>query len=340
MASAEVVQTAFGPVTLSNQPVQTARPVVTLDEFYLETAFARRMREVLEEARENRSWHVVTALTGAGKSTELEDLADQHPVERRHSGETVAPVITGSPLTNGRSSLAGLQRSLIDNFGTVPRGTFEDRRAWLVREMVRCGTQIVITDDGHGHLAPDLLYLKQLTDEVAKLAKSRVGLVIVCEGLQGSMPLQEIVNRQTSQWRQFRKRMSTSTRPWCHIASLNAEEVKLVLAGYEQGVLKPRFPELRLTKWSSRIHKHLAHPFFDTDPGERVTMQNVRNVVDGIIRRLAARRLSNIPGEALIDEVVAAMLASSETKVLVRDPGRIGILDGNDGLVAKVKVIE
>jgi hypothetical protein len=187
----------------------------------------------------------------------------------------------------------------------------------------------------------DLLYIKQLLDEVAKQKRAKVGLVIVCEGEQGHMPLQEIiVNQKTAQWRQFRKRMSTSERPWCHIASLNAEEVKLVLAGYEQGVLKERFPELCLTKWSSRIHKHLTHSFFDVDPGERVTMQNVRNVVDGIIRRLAARHLSDIPEAALIDEVVAALLAAGVTKILVRDPGRVAIPDGEDDLATKVKVLE
>jgi DNA primase len=188
-------------------------------------------------------------------------------------------------------------------------------------------------------MSQDLLYLKQLLDEVAKKMRAKVGLVIVCEGMQGHMPFQELILKKGSaQWRQFRKRMSTSERPWCHIASLSAEEVKVVLAGYEQGVLNERFPDLRLTMWSSRIHTHLTHSFFDTDPGERVTMQNVRNVVDGIIRRLAARHLSDIPGAALIDEVVAAMLASPETKVLVRDPGSASP-DGESGSSAKVTVI-
>lgn len=317
----ETVQTVYGPVQLGTGPVQTDRPVVPLDEFYIETPFARRTRDLFDEARANRSWHVASGLSGAGKSTETGEYQDGHPVDRRPSGVTHAPVLVANPSTDARSSVAALQLSLIENFGTVPHKPFGEARGWLINEMTRCETELVIIDDGHGLLAPDLLYVKQLTDEVTKRQKGRrVGLVIVCMATEGKVPLAEIINRDTEQWVQFRKRMSTSERPWCHIASLSADEVKDVLVGYERGILREIFPDLHLWKWSSRIHRHLTHPFFQQDRGERVPMQNVRNVVDGIIRRLAARGLGDIPGETLIDEVVAAMLVSNETKLIEHDP--------------------
>lgn len=315
-----LVQTKFGPIALSDEPVERSRPVVPLDEFYIETASSRRLGALLERARANRSWHVASGLAGIGKSTEIDAFVDLHPIERSRTGETKAPVVTGSPETDVRSSLAGLQNSLIASFGTVPRGSFADRRAWLVKEMALDETELVLIDDGHGLLAPDLLYLKQLTDVVVKQTRRPIGLVIICEGTNARMPLSEIVNRKTAQFRQFRRRLYKTDEPWCHVTALSAEEVRLVLRGYEREVLKATFPSLHLVQWSDRIYRHLLHSFFDVDVHERVTMQNVRNVVDGLIRRLAARGLADIPGPGLIDETVAALLASEQTKLLEGDP--------------------
>lgn len=302
------------------EPKPTGGPVIALDEHYIETAFARRLRAVLDEARLNHSWHAVGALSGAGKSTEVDEYRTLYPIVRHPDGRTHAPMIVGSPTGERSNSVKGFTRSLVENFGTVPRGTQDAQRSWLINQMIECRTDLIITDDAHGADADDLLLLKKVTDDIIRKDGQRVGLVLLCAATASAMPLREIISRPTLQWVQFRRRMSP-TSPWRYIASLSEAEVRSALAGYERSVLGPLFPEVRLGRWASRIHRHLVHPFFDLEGSERVTMQNLRNVVDGILRRLVARDLPDIPDATLIDEVVAELLAAPATQVVEDDPG-------------------
>ena len=309
-------------------PRPVARPVaIPLDAHYIETAFARRLRAVLDVALADRSGHVVGARSGAGKSTELEEFAARHPVVRHLDGQTRVPIVRATPPVGPRSSTKGFTRSLVESFGTVPRGTQEAQLAWLIGQMVACESGLIVVDDAHGVTADDLLLVKHVTDEVARRrGGERVGFVLLCAAAGGTLPLAEIINRPTLQWVQLRRRMSP-VRPWIYVASLSPAEVRDALAAYESVVLAPHLPDLRLVRWSERISRHLAHPFFDIEGNGRATMQNARDVVDGIVRRLLVNGLGDIPDESLVDEAVAELLAAPTTQVIESDPGPATIED-------------
>jgi hypothetical protein len=303
------------------EPARGERPSVRLDDQYIETAFARRLHATLEDARRDRSWHVVGALSGAGKSTVVAEYLAAHPAVRAHDGSTSIPVLVATPPGFGTSrSGSGLARSLLDNFGTVPPGTQDARRSWLARQIVSCGVEMIVADDAHGADADDLLLLKKLTDEALRAGGRRVGLVLLCAATESATPLRELVERPTLQWSQFRRRMSP-TAPWLYVASLGEDEVREVLLAYELSVLRPALPQLRLARWSRRIHRHLVHPYFDHEGSGRVTMQNVRNLVDGVVHRLVESGLNDLGDAAIIDTAAEAMRGAGRTRVIDGDPG-------------------
>lgn len=298
----------------------SGRLPVSLEAHYLETPVARRLRAILDEAREERVGYVVGARSGAGKTTEIAEYQDRNPTVRRPDGRTFAPVVRGAPAIAQHSSVKAFTRSFIDDLGTVPRGTQDAYRSWLAGQLVACGTELLVIDDGHGATGDDLLLVKQLIDEVEHRRRERIGFVFLCAATQGAMPLQEIVNRPTSQWVQFRGRMSP-TRPWCYIASLSEEEISEVLGGWERHVLAEHFPDLALVRWTKRIHHHLVHPFFDLEGSQRVTMKHLRILVTMILHRLVAAGLADIPDDgAIIDSAVAELLDAPATKVITDDP--------------------
>jgi hypothetical protein len=272
---------------------------------------------------QRRTGHFIGALSGAGKSTFLDDYHAAHPVVRRHDGTTWAPVIVGAPANDSGKSAKGFCESFLRNFGTVPTGSEHTQTDRLITQIVACNTRLIASDDMHVARPDDLLFLKRVIDGVRERSGRLVPIVMLCAATPGRLPLWEVVNRSTLEWVQFRRRLSP-TEPWLFIASLSPQEVREVLLGYERGVLREALPELRLARWWERIAKHLAHPFFQTDGAarDRVTMQNVRNLVGEIVADVRTRGLCDIPADGqVIDDAVARLIASPETKVLEGDPG-------------------
>ncbi len=307
---------------------------VSVHSHYLETPVARRVRMILDEARRERCGYVLGARSGAGKTTEVEEYCALDPIVRLHDGTTRLPVIRGAP----GATVKALIRSIAQCFGTVPSGSQDLQEFWLAGEIVRCGTELLLIDDGHGCSAADLLFIKRLVDEVEHRRRARLGFVFLCAAAGNSMPLQEIINRPTLQWVQFRGRMSP-TRPWCYIASLSGAEVEQVLGGYESLVLKEHFPDLQLVRWAKRMHRHLIHPFFDGEGQERVTMKHLRILTDEVLRLLVTQGLSDIPDDgALIDLAVVALLGSPATQVIDDDPGPAPVLEEDSPLASVVEV--
>lgn len=306
------------------------RPPIDLDTIYIETAFARRMRATLDEVMDRHTSHFVGALSGAGKSTLLDDYQASHPVERRRDGTTSAPVIVGTPANDGGRSAKGFCESFLRNFGLVPPGTEAAKTERLITQIVACDTRLIACDDTHVARPDDLLFLKRVIDGVRQRSGRLVPVALLCAATPGRLPLWEVVNRQTLEWTQFRRRLSP-TDPWLFIASLSPDEVREVLRGYErEATVRAAVPDLRLERWWERIHRHLVHPFFPTDGGgDRVTMQNVRNLVGIVLDEVAARGFKDIPGDGrIIDAAAAAMIASPQTKQRVDDPGLAPALAG------------
>ena len=301
------------------------REIPDLDAYYVETATSRRLRAVFDDAMKKRTWHLVYGLTGIGKSTEIDEYEQRYPIARHADGTTEAPVLSGSPIGHSKGSVKAFGRTFIDSLGTVPAKTQAEDELYLANQIVACKTQVLVTDEAHTCTSDELLWLKRVTDLATKKRHGqKVAVVFVCTGLRGHTPLREVIDRPTVQWSQFRKRMSPTT-PYTYIAGLNAEELRAVLRAYERSVVGPFFPHLNLVRWATTMHRALQNPFFDLDSTERVTMQNVRNVVDGILHRLVERDLEDVPGgtagQHLIAEVVAELLDAPNEKVSDADPG-------------------
>ena len=302
----------------------SASPGLDLDAVYIETAFARRLGAALDEAKERHTSHLIAALPGAGKSTLLDDYRASHPVMRRHDGTTSAPVIVGEPANDSGRSAKGFCESLLRNYGTVPSGSEATQTERLITQVVECGTGLIATDDMHVARPDDLMLLKRVIDGVRKQSGRIVPVVMLCAGTPGRPPLWEVVNRKSLEWEQFRRRLAP-TDPWIFVASLSAREVREVLVGYEQGVLRDAMPGLRLARWWERIAKHLSHSFFlrDGEAGDRVTMQNVRNLVGEIVGEMQRLGLADIPPDgSLVDAAAARLHGSPEPKVREADPGQ------------------
>lgn len=290
-----------------------------LDDVYVLTAFARRLRHELDAARQERRCSIVIARSGAGKTTELEEYLRVNPVVRERDGTTRAPVIRVGGITGKHTSKAFV-RAITEGFGTTPGGTEEALASWVVRELKRCQTELIVIDDAHGMTSDDLQVIKRLIDELLHL-KWRLAVVFLCAGARGAAPFQELLNRPTPQWVQLRRRFSP-VAPWVYIASLSLEEIGEALIGYERYVFDRHLPKLRLARWANRIHKHLIHPFFDLDGDQRVTMQHLRDLADRIARATVAAGMADVDkAGAVIDDAVGELHGAKAIREVDSDPG-------------------
>ena len=275
---------------------------------FIENAFERRFQGLLREARRDRSWHVVAAVPGSGKSFGIADLIGQSGACKRPNGETYLPIMAiRAPKAAAASSFICV--ALCSAFGLVPRMTMAARRVWLVREMVRARVELLIVDDAHDLSLEHLAYLKELTDELAAPPfDRRVGLCLVSASERGRIPLQETFKARTELiWRQFRRRLDPA-RPYCLVLGHTQEEVWEICAGYED-LYRDRFPELQLVRWSDSIYGWLTHPVLDPEGSGRVTMGHLANLV-ALSLAIADREVHQ--------DVTAEMLRSAANLMVLR----------------------
>src|SRR5437773_2131589 len=69
-----VCRSANGEVLMTNAD---ARSPFVVRDYFLETAFELRFQGLLRSARQHRTWHVIAALRGLGKSLGIADLLQQ-----------------------------------------------------------------------------------------------------------------------------------------------------------------------------------------------------------------------------------------------------------------------
>src|SRR5947209_14595086 len=97
---------------------------------FIETAFARRFQAMLRSARHNRSWHVIVADPGAGKTTSIRDM------QKRAGGRSVLAVV--APKNNDDEQALGDQ--FLAALGVPIRGH------WSTRKRHHHGTPAPIRD--------------------------------------------------------------------------------------------------------------------------------------------------------------------------------------------------
>src|SRR6266852_2140752 len=292
-------------------------------EIFVETAFERRFQAMLRSAWYRRSWHVIVADPGSGKTMGIRDL-----VKTAGSRAILAVV---APKNNDDEQALGDQ--LFTALGVPLRGHWSTRKPKLMGHLHQYGTECLIVDDAHDLSLEHLMLLKEVTDQGRLQYDHPLGLCLVAAGRGTTIPLKETLDLPDPTWLQFRRRFD-KLQPFCRIASHTSEEVRAILATLET-VYQPLFPQLNLRQWTSSIYTWLTHPVLDPTHSGRVTMDNLMKLVT------TALEWSYLAGET---EVRAERLKSAaellvlrhDTLKLIDGAGPDAPVEGRDGAKPQV----
>jgi hypothetical protein len=275
-------------------------------DMFIETAFAKRFQKMLQDAWDNRSWHLIVADPGAGKTMSIRDL------QKRAGGRSVLAVV--APKNNDDEQALGDQ--FLAALGLPIRGHWSTRKPKLMGHLHQYGTEFLIVDDAHDLSLEHLMLLKEVTDQGRLQYDHPLGLCLVAAGRGDTIPLKETFDLPDPTWLQFRRRFD-KLAPFCRIASHTSEEVRAILATLEQEY-QQLFGQLNLRQWTSSIYAWLTHPVLDPTRSGRVTMDNLMKLVT------TALEWSYLDGET--DVVPSWLKSSAELLVLRHDT--LKLIDG------------
>ncbi len=275
-------------------------------EIFIETAFERRFQTMLRSAWQRRSWHVIVAEPGSGKTMGIRDLV-------RTTGSPAILAVT-APKNNEEELALGNQ--LFTALGLPLRGRWSDRKPRLMGSMVQFGVKCLIVDDAQDLSLEHLMYIKELTDQGRLQFGYSVGLCLVTAGRENTIPLKEVFDQPDTMWLQFRRRLD-KLEPFCRVEGHTSEEVREILAALETVYHEP-FPQLNLRQWGGSIYTWLTQPVLDPTASGRVTMDYLMKLVTTALEWSQAAGETDVRAETL--EKAAELL------ILRRDTLRI--IDG------------
>src|SRR5438876_2521664 len=232
-------------------------------DILVETACEKRFQAMLHSAWYKRSWHVIVADPGAGKTMGMRDLI-------KTAGSKTVLAVT-APKNNEEEMALGNQ--LFTALGLPLRGRWSDRKPRLMGHLHQYGTQCLIVDDAHDLSLPHLMFIKELTDQGRLQYDHPLGLCLVAAGRGTTIPLKETLDQPDVTWLQFRRRLD-KLEPFCRIAGHTSEEVREILVALET-VYRQLFPQLNLRQWSTAVYTWLTQPVLDPTHSGRVTMDNL-----------------------------------------------------------------
>src|ERR1700736_3844493 len=90
-----------GGAMMSDHVVSGSRPPFVVHDDFLETAFELRFQGLLRSAWEGRTWHVIAALPGSGKSLGIADMTHQSNVYKDSRRATHFPLLAIRAPKNG-----------------------------------------------------------------------------------------------------------------------------------------------------------------------------------------------------------------------------------------------
>src|SRR3989440_2983212 len=150
-------------------------------DIFIETAFERRFQETLRSAWRNRSWHVIVADPGAGKTMGIRDLV------KTAGSRAILAIVT--PKNNEDEQALGDQ--LYTALGLPLRGHWRTRKPKLMGHLHQSGTQCIIVDDAHDLSLEHLMFIKELTDQGRLQYDHPLWLCLVSAGRGEKNPPQE-----------------------------------------------------------------------------------------------------------------------------------------------------
>ena len=275
-------------------------------EFFVETPFAKRFQAMLRSSLHKRSWHVIVADPGSGKTMSIRDLVET----------TGAPAILAVTCPKNNDDEQALGDQLFTALGVKLPGHWRTRKPKLMGHLHQYGTKLIVVDDAHDLSLQHLMFLKEVTDQGRLQYNHRLGLCLVAAGRGTTIPLKEILDQPETMWLQFRRRMD-KLEPFCRITGHTSEEVREILATLEIAY-RELFPQLNLRQWSGIIYTWLTQSLLDPTNSGRVTMDNLMKLVTTALEWTYEAGLTDVKEETL--EQAAALL------MLRRDTFRI--IDG------------
>ena len=285
-------------------------------DYFLETAFEVRFQGLLRSAWHHRTWHVIAALPGSGKSLGIHDLVNHSGASKDATGTTRFPVLAVRAPKNAAPEQA-LGMAFCAAFGILPNMPWYARRAWLVQAMAEAQVECIVIDDAQDLNLAHLAFLKELTDNLAAPPYERqIGLCLVTAHTGMAIPLKEIFSRPDTLWRQFRRRLDTE-RPFCVVQGHTEEEVRSILVAFED-IYRSQFPDLQLGRWTRSIFTWLTHATLDPDGSKRATMDHLTRLVTSTLRQTYEQGATDVDANVL--------QATAELMILRRD--EITAIDG------------
>jgi len=301
---------------MTNHLSQDGRAPFQVQESFIETAFEQRFQTLLRHAWQARSWHVIAAVPGSGKSLGINDVIVNSGARKDANGTTSLPVLAVRAPKNAKQEQA-LGMALSASFGVVPPMDWQLRRVWLARVMASTQVECLIIDDAQDLTLPHLAFLKELTDNLpAPPYQRQMGRCLVAANGGNVVPFKATFAGPEILWRQFRRRLDTE-RPFCVVLGHTMEEVRDILTTFED-IYRSQLPDLKLRAFAKPIFTWLTHQSLDPDATGRVTMDHLTRLV------ISALRYSYEQGETSVNEKV--LQGRAEFMILRRD--EITAIDG------------
>ena len=252
------------------------RSALPLFDGFIQTPFECRFQGLLRQAWHRRSWHVMVAEPGSGKTMGICDLRDEASRQAGTIGGRRYPVLAVTAPKNDPKE-AALGNFLLTALGLSSRGRWSERKYLLFELLIQYGVECLVIDDAHDLSMPHLIFLKELTDQLQLSFSQPLGLCLVAAGRGASIPLKDVFDQPETMWIQFRRRLD-HIHPYCRIASHTEAEVRAILLALER-IYRPSFPELNLQQWTGSIYTWLTHPLLDPQKSGRVIMDHLVKLI-------------------------------------------------------------
>ncbi len=294
---------------MTDTEFSASRPPFAVHRNFIETPFEQRFQKILRHAWEARSWHVISAVPGSGKSSGIDDLISYSGAYKDSTGKTYLPILAiRAPENAAKDQALGIELSAA--FGIVPTMSWTVRRNWLVEIMYSTGVECIIIDDAHDLTRAQLALLKKLMDNLAAFPYHRlVSLCLVTAHSGNVIPLKDIITTPELVWRQFYRRMDIE-QPFCVVDGHTQDEVANILTTFED-LYHNQLPQLRLRRWSKPIFEILTNPILDLDSSHRVTMDHLTRLVTSALRRVYDRGETDL-NVAILEETADLMILRRE----------------------------
>jgi hypothetical protein len=253
------------------------RAPFTVFRGFIETGFEQRFQGLLRLAWQQRSWHIIVAEPGSGKTMGIRDLVQTSARARGTIGGRNFPILAvTAPKNDPKEQALGNYLMLAMDFPS--RGRWSERKNGVIQLLQHYAVECLVIDDAHDLSLQHLILLKEITDQLRLPPFDHaLGLCLVTAGRGAAMPLKDVMDRPETMWMQFRRRLD-GVQPYCKVVSHTQGEVRDILGALER-VYRASFPTLNLRKWTGAIYTWLTHPLLDPQNSGRVNMDHVMKLI-------------------------------------------------------------